>query len=184
MSSKFRYTGHCAVAMAALLLAGASAHAELAVSANDGKQLRPGDTINYVEPDSVTVLDIAGNGVKRLGTVAAPACMIGSPTAVAVSKDSRFAIVTACQKMEGGKLVPNDTASVIDLSNPRNPRVIQTLQTGYELFGRVVRPAMVIVAAKGSGGEAQAEPAAQNPYYAGAGETPGDPAGAAVDRRA
>lgn len=29
--------------------------------------------------------------------------------------------------------------------------VLQTLQAGYELFGRIVRPAMVIVAAKGSG---------------------------------
>jgi molecular chaperone GrpE len=30
--------------------------------------------------------------------------------------------------------------------------VIQTLQAGYSLFGRTVRPAMVVVAAKGSGG--------------------------------
>ena len=29
--------------------------------------------------------------------------------------------------------------------------VLQTMQAGYELFGRVVRPAMVVVAAKGSG---------------------------------
>ena len=35
--------------------------------------------------------------------------------------------------------------------------VIQTMQAGYELFGRTVRPAMVVVAAKGSG-------AASNPY--------------------
>ena len=27
--------------------------------------------------------------------------------------------------------------------------VIQTMQVGYELFGRIVRPAMVVVAAKG-----------------------------------
>ncbi len=36
--------------------------------------------------------------------------------------------------------------------------VIQTMQAGYELFGRTVRPAMVVVAAKGSGA------AASNPY--------------------
>ena len=29
--------------------------------------------------------------------------------------------------------------------------VIQTLQAGYELFGRIVRPAMVAVTPKGSG---------------------------------
>ena len=43
--------------------------------------------------------------------------------------------------------------------------VIQTLQAGYELFGRTVRPAMVVVAAKGSA----AAPA--NPYAQA--ETPG-----------
>jgi len=38
--------------------------------------------------------------------------------------------------------------------------VIQTMQSGFELFGRTVRPAMVVVAAKGSGGQAS------NPYGA------------------
>ena len=67
--------------------------------------------------------------------------------------------------------------------------VIQTLQTGYELFGRIVRPAMVVVAAKGSTGEAAQSPsgaaaagetAAQNPY-GGQGEAD---AGASVDTKA
>lgn len=34
--------------------------------------------------------------------------------------------------------------------------VINTLQAGYELFGRIVRPALVVVAAKGSGPKAEA----------------------------
>ncbi len=45
--------------------------------------------------------------------------------------------------------------------------VIQVLQAGYELMGRLVRPAMVAVAAKGSKGpDAPAEPTAgaANPY--------------------
>jgi len=58
--------------------------------------------------------------------------------------------------------------------------VIQVLAPGYELFGRILRPAMVIVAAKGSGGEAAAEPQAQNPYA----ETEDGDAGASVDTRA
>jgi len=45
--------------------------------------------------------------------------------------------------------------------------VIQTLQPGYELLGRLVRPAMVVVAAKGSTGEAAGESQAANPYAAG-----------------
>lgn len=126
--------------MAVLLLGVVSANAELAVSANDGKQLYDGDPINYIEPDSVSVLDITSHGVKLLGTVAAPACMIGSPTAVAVSRNSRFAIVTACQKMENGKLAVNDTASVIDLAAPANPRVIQTIHTGLQPGGVSISP--------------------------------------------
>jgi molecular chaperone GrpE len=41
--------------------------------------------------------------------------------------------------------------------------VVQVLQTGYDLFGRVVRPAMVVVAAKDSTGTmtGEAEPAAE-----------------------
>src|SRR5665213_3043092 len=47
--------------------------------------------------------------------------------------------------------------------------VIQVLQTGYDLYGRVVRPAMVVVAAKDSTGPAAGDsPAA---------EAVGDPAG-------
>ncbi len=61
--------------------------------------------------------------------------------------------------------------------------VIQVLQAGYELFGRIVRPAMVIVAAKGSGVEAPSvESMVSNPYAHPEGEPDG--AGAAVDRKA
>lgn len=55
--------------------------------------------------------------------------------------------------------------------------VIQTLQSGYELFGRIVRPAMVAVAAKGSG---PAPGGGDGQGYA----AEADDAGASVDRRA
>jgi molecular chaperone GrpE len=64
--------------------------------------------------------------------------------------------------------------------------VIQVMQTGYELMGRIVRPAMVVVAAKGSGAKAPA-PAAQEPQPqspSGAYVSGGEEAGAAVDRKA
>jgi molecular chaperone GrpE len=58
--------------------------------------------------------------------------------------------------------------------------VIQVLQPGYELLGRLIRPAMVVVAAKGSGPEAPvAEPAPANPYAANDGES-----GGSVDTKA
>ena len=58
--------------------------------------------------------------------------------------------------------------------------VLEVIQPGYELFGRLVRPAMVIVAARGSKGAESAEPVAQNPYAAANDEA----AGAAVDTKA
>jgi molecular chaperone GrpE len=62
--------------------------------------------------------------------------------------------------------------------------VITVLQAGYELMGRLVRPAMVAVAAKGSTGPASAEqPAAAPNPYAGAGAD-GDNSGGSFDQKA
>ena len=61
--------------------------------------------------------------------------------------------------------------------------VIQVLQAGYELLGRLLRPAMVVVAAK-TGAAQGAAPAAANPYAAGGGEEPGEPEGGNLDTRA
>jgi molecular chaperone GrpE len=63
--------------------------------------------------------------------------------------------------------------------------IVEVMQDGYELLGRLVRPAMVVVAARGASAEpGQAEPAkpgaAGNPYAEG-GE---DEAGGSVDTRA
>ena len=57
--------------------------------------------------------------------------------------------------------------------------VIKTLQAGDELQGRIVRPAMVVVAAKGGAAQPAADTPASNPYAA-----EGDASGAAVDTKA
>jgi len=58
--------------------------------------------------------------------------------------------------------------------------VLQVVQPGYELFGRVLRAAMVLVAAKGpQGAETAGSSAGANPYAAA-----NDTSGAAVDRKA
>lgn len=59
--------------------------------------------------------------------------------------------------------------------------IIQTLQSGYELLGRLVRPAMVVVAAKTGGAQPKTD-GGPNPYAAGEGEA-GDQGGS-VDTRA
>jgi molecular chaperone GrpE len=62
--------------------------------------------------------------------------------------------------------------------------VIQVMQTGYELMGRLIRPAMVVVAAKGSGGAApSADPTAPTDA-SGAYAAPEGPSGEAVDTKA
>ena len=59
--------------------------------------------------------------------------------------------------------------------------VVEVMQPGYELLGRLVRPAMVVVAAKGAGAQAPAaDGAPANPYSGGGDEE----AGGSVDRRA
>ena len=67
--------------------------------------------------------------------------------------------------------------------------VISTLQAGYELLGRLVRPAMVVVAAKGSTGEVAGGGGLEagtpkSPYAANDGPASAEDAGAAVDRKA
>ena len=57
------------------------------------------------------------------------------------------------------------------------------MQTGYELMGRLLRPAMVIVAAKGSGASASG-PSTDATDAAGAYAAPEGPSGEAVDTKA
>ena len=117
-----------------------AASAEIAVSANDGKQMRPGDTVTKPEPDSISVLRISDGQVRLLGSVAAPAAMIGPPASVAVAKNSKFALVTSCQQLDGTNLIPNDVVSVVDLSAPNNPHVVQTAHAGPGASGISISP--------------------------------------------
>lgn len=59
--------------------------------------------------------------------------------------------------------------------------VLQVLQAGYELMGRLVRPAMVAVAAKGSTAPGAAEPASSAPNPYGAAPSDSDGSGGSVD---
>lgn len=109
------------------------AWSQIAVSANDGKQLRPGDDPAGMRSDTVATIDLNQYPPKVLGTIAIPASMIGPPDAVAVAPDSSFAIVTCGQKVDPSdstKVIPADTVSVIDISNPKQPKLIQTAAAG------------------------------------------------------
>jgi molecular chaperone GrpE len=84
---------------------------------------------------------------------------------------------------KGDKFDPNLHQAMMEQPAADVPggAVILTLQAGYELFGRLVRPAMVVVAAKAAGAEASAAEASPSNPYAAADD---DETGAAVDRRA
>jgi molecular chaperone GrpE len=86
------------------------------------------------------------------------------------------------EPVKGAKFDPHQHQAMMEQATTEAPggSVLQTLQPGYELFGRIVRPAMVVVAAKGSGAEAAPEAPIQNPYAS----NDTDEAGGAVDRRA
>ena len=85
---------------------------------------------------------------------------------------------------KGEKFDPHQHQAMMEQAAPDVAAggVIQVLQPGYELLGRLIRPAMVVVAAKGSGADLPpaAEPApSANPYAANDGE-----AGGSVDTKA
>jgi molecular chaperone GrpE len=88
------------------------------------------------------------------------------------------------QPARGDKFDPHQHQAMAEVpgTDVAGGGVVEVMQPGYELLGRLVRPAMVMVAAKGGGAEAapQANGAGPNPYSS---EDEPDP-GAAVDRRA
>jgi len=108
------------------------AEARLAISANDGKQLQDGEP-KTVTPDSVSVLDLSTYPPKVIGDVKMPASMIGSPVAVVVSRDESFAIVASSQKVNPADPMhpaDDDKVSVVDLTTPSKPRLLQTVTAG------------------------------------------------------
>ena len=84
----------------------------------------------------------------------------------------------------GDKFDPHQHQAMAEIPGTDVPGggVVEVMQPGYELLGRLVRPAMVMVAAKGAGAEASIQPngAGPNPYAA---DDEAD-AGGAVDKRA
>jgi len=144
-----------ALLAASLSLVPACAWAGLAISANDGKQLQKGEAIG-VTPDSLSVIDLGKYPPRVIGSVPVPVSMIGSPNAIVVSKSEKFAIVTAAQKADPAnpmKPVPDDRISLIDLSDPTKPKVLQTVAAGAQASGVALNRAenLVLVASRVEG---------------------------------
>src|SRR6187402_3058108 len=117
-----------------------SAHAELAVSANDGKMVLE-DGVAKVRaqplPDSVAIIELSGGEPRLIAELPAPASVVGPPSSVAVASDESYALVTGAMKIDPAdptKAIPDDKLTVIDLkSSP--PKVLATLQSGAGAAG-------------------------------------------------
>ena len=85
---------------------------------------------------------------------------------------------------KGEKFDPHKHQAMMELAETDAPpgSVVEVMQSGYELLGRLVRPAMVVVAGKAAsaGGKPDGDGSA-NPYSAG---EDGDGPGGSVDTRA
>lgn len=143
------------VALAPLLLPSA-AEAQLAISVNDGKQLRPGQTPADFAADNVSVIDMGQNPPRIIGTVRAPTSMIGPPTSVALAPDESFALATAAQALEDGRVVRSDDLTVIDLGDPAQPRITQMLSAGSGATGVSINRTGTLAMAAGTGSDAVA----------------------------
>jgi DNA-binding beta-propeller fold protein YncE len=106
------------VALAALLAvtSATSAAAQLAVSANDSKQVVKDGK------DTVSIIDMKASPPKLIAEIEVAASVAGPPTSVAVAPNESFALVTAAEKIDPAdatKRIPNDVVTVIDLSAAR-----------------------------------------------------------------
>jgi DNA-binding beta-propeller fold protein YncE len=133
------------IAAAALLLAACaeqsvapqSKRGNLAVSANDNKAILVNGVTTAVpnaSPDTVALIDLSVSPPRLVSEIDVPASVVGPPSSVAVAPDESIALVTAAMRIEGGKQVPNDKVSVIDLT-VLPPRVINTLTAGAGVAG-------------------------------------------------
>jgi molecular chaperone GrpE len=85
---------------------------------------------------------------------------------------------------KGDKFDPHQHQAMMELADTdvAPGAIVEVMQSGYELLGRLVRPAMVVVAAKGAGAKVKpdGDGAAANPYAA----NEDDESGGSVDTRA
>jgi len=127
-----------AVTACVLALSSSSVFADLAISGQDGKQVRPGDGIPMVPtPDSVATIEFSSTKApKVIGMLNVCSTQMGPPSAIAVAPDYSFALATCPQKIgPDNKNAPQNLVSVIGLDDPTHPKLLQTVQAGMGATG-------------------------------------------------
>jgi DNA-binding beta-propeller fold protein YncE len=141
-----------------VLFAVTPALAEIAVSANDGKQvLHDGQQVvpSPRQPDSITLIDLSAKPPRLLASIPVPASVIGPPASVAVAPDESYALVTASRRLaerDPTQIEPDDLVTVVDLKTSP-PRVRQTLHAGAGASGVSINPSgtLALVANRSEG---------------------------------
>src|SRR6185369_266411 len=140
----------------ALACATLPAAAQLAVSANDNKQINTagvGSVVASPAPDSVTIVDLGVFPPKVVGEVQAPTSVVGPPTSVAVAPDESYVLVSAAMKKDPAnatRVVDDNRVSVIDL---KAMKVVQTVEAGLGAAGVAINAAgtLALVANRNEG---------------------------------
>ena len=141
------------LAVALAVLFPLAAVAQVIIAGNDNKALIVDGQLQ-IDPQgvqSVSVIDVGPDGPILRATVEVPNSIFGPPTNLAVTADSRLALVAEAVMIDPEasppKFVPSDKLHVIDLeADP--PRIIDTLTVGRQPSGMAISPdgSMAIVA--------------------------------------
>ena len=136
----------------ALVLTTGAAFADLAVSGNDGKQVRAGDGLPMKPtPDSVSVISYSSSEApKVIGTLAVCGTILGPPLAITMAPDYSYALATCPQKLgDNGKPVADNHVNVIGLDDPTHPKVLQSVEAGAGATAIALRGNTVLVTGVG-----------------------------------
>ncbi len=128
--------GWLPIVLAATLCAAAGpAAADIAVTANDNHSINTNGVMGPLKnapPDTVSVIDLKQFPPKIIATIDAPASVVGAPTAIWISPDESWVIVTSATKIDPqnpDKIIEDDRVSVIDLK-AAPPKVVQQVTAG------------------------------------------------------
>jgi DNA-binding beta-propeller fold protein YncE len=149
--------GVLAVLGVTILLA-APASADLVAVAVDNHSVNTNGVVGppkNASSDHVAIVDTKSNPPKLVSTVEAPTSVVGAPSAVWISPDESWVLVTAASQIDpadASKIVEDDRVSVIDLTTTP-PKVTQTVHAGKGANGIAVSPdgSRVLVANRAEG---------------------------------
>jgi len=138
----------------ALAVLPVAAFADLAISGQDGKQVRAGDGLPMVPtPDSVAAIEFSSTKAPRIiGMINVCSTQMGPPSALAVAPDYSFVLATCPQKFgPDNKLAATNTVAVIGLDDPTKPRLLETVEAGMGATGVFMNKKATIALVTGVG---------------------------------